>query len=96
MQQFLITYDNTSPRDYRRLYELMAQWQAVRLAQSVWLVSLNGSAAAVRDAVRSTLETNDTVAVLQMARGAEWATWRVNQAASTWLGANITPISMAA
>lgn len=96
MAQFLITYDNRPPRKYDALYKLMATWRAVKLAESVWLANLNGSADVVRGFVLRTLQTNDLVAVIELKQGADWATNCVPTAATNWLAANVTPAKKAA
>lgn len=96
MAQFLITYDNKPPRNYAALYRLMAAWSAVRLADSVWLANLNAEASVVRGFVVNTLQRNDTVAVIELQPGSDWATACVNVAANTWLSAHIRPAQKAA
>jgi hypothetical protein len=96
MAQFLITYDNHPPRDYSALYRLMAGWNAVRLAESVWLANLNGPASTVRDIVATTLDNFDTVSVLQLQHGTDWASQNVSAAANAWLSAYVAPSQMAA
>jgi len=96
MTSFLITYDNKPPRNYTALYQLMAAWNAVRLADSVWLANLNGSAAQIRDIVRSQLQADDVIAVLELKQGADWATRNVPATASAWLSAHIAPAQKAA
>ncbi|MCB2057162.1 MAG: hypothetical protein H6916_12915 [Novosphingobium sp.] len=96
MAQFLITYDNKPPRNYAALCRLMAQWKAVKLAESVWLATLNGPAATIRNIVQGTLQPNDIVAVIELKAGSNWATNRVNAAANAWLSANILPAQIAA
>lgn len=94
--QFLITYDNKPPRNYTALYRLMATWKAVRLADSVWLADLNGGAEQVRNVVQSTLQRDDRVAVIELKKGADWATSHVPAAANAWLAAYVTPSQKAA
>jgi hypothetical protein len=96
MTSFLIAYDNKPPRNYTALYQLMAAWNAVRLADSVWLANLNGTATQVRDIVQSRLQANDVIAVLELKQGSNWATRHVPPAASAWLSANILPAQKAA
>ncbi|MBS0254462.1 MAG: hypothetical protein JSS36_04435 [Proteobacteria bacterium] len=93
---FLITYDNHPPRNYDALYHLMNSWSAVRLAESVWLANLKGPAEAVRDFVQSTMQFNDTVAVIEIKPGSGWATSNVKPASNAWLAANIAPAQKAA
>lgn len=96
MTSFLITYDNHPPRNYVALYQLMAAWKAVRMADSVWLANLNGTAAEVRSVVLSKLQSNDRVAVLELKQGSGWATINVDAAANAWLSANVSPSQKAA
>ena len=68
----------------------------MRLTESDWLVTLNGSAEVVRDYVLSHLDSDDTVAVVEITKGANWATMRVSAAANTFLSNNVLPIKKAA
>ncbi|WP_394657633.1 hypothetical protein [uncultured Novosphingobium sp.] len=96
MAQYLITYDNHPPRNYAALYQLMKQWNAVKLADSVWLANLKGPASEVRRFVMTTMQRNDTVAVLQLQPGSDWATNAVSPIASTWLSTFIRRAQAAA
>ena len=96
MAQFLITYDNHPPRNYDAVYRLMGSWRAVRLAESVWLANLKGPASEVRRIVARALQNGDTVAVLELQPGSDWATTYVNAAANNWLSAYIAPSEKAA
>lgn len=97
MAQFLITYDNHPPRNYQALYRLMASWKAVRLAESVWLANLRGPAPIVRDMVMRTLQLNDSVAVIELKHGSDWAvSTPISATAKAWLSAYVTPSQAAA
>ena len=96
MASFLITYDLHKVRNYNDLYRLLAGWNAVKLSESNWLVSLVGPAKVVRDIVCATVDNDDTVAVLQLEHGADWATSGVVPAASAWLSTYVTPAEKAA
>lgn len=96
MAQFLITYDLHKLRKYDRLYQLMASWKAVRLTESNWLANLIGPAEIIRNYVGAALDGDDTIAVLEIKPGSDWATVRVTPAAAGWLSANVTPAQKAA
>ncbi|MBC7625280.1 MAG: hypothetical protein H7232_18085 [Aeromicrobium sp.] len=96
MSQYLITYDLHNRRDYRSLYQLLAFWNATRLTESNWLVNLLGPAPVIRDIVASHLDGDDTIAVVEVEKGADWATIRVKPTANAWLSANVMPSQMAA
>lgn len=74
----------------------MASWKAVKLTESIWMANLLGPADAVRKFVANAVDNDDSVAVLQLQQGADWATLRVSPAASAWLSRNVTPSQMAA
>lgn len=96
MAQFLITYDNKPPRNYTALYQLMKSWNAVRLADSVWLANLQGPAPVIRDIVIGKLQFNDLVAVVELKHGADWATIHASPTATAWLSNNLLPRHIAA
>jgi len=93
---YLITYDLHKRRDYAALYRLMASWRATRLTESLWLASLVGPAATIRNIVAANLDHDDTVAVLEVKHGSDWATLRVSPAANAALSTYIAPGQLAA
>jgi len=97
MSSFLITYDLHKPdRDYSPLYQLMAGWGAIRLTESLWMANLRGPAAVIRDLVVQQVHPRDTVAVVQLQQGTDWATHVAKPAALAWLSNNVTPAEIAA
>ena len=93
---YLISYDLHRDRDYTRLYQLLASWDAVRLTESNWLACLAGPTPIIRDLVAGTLDNDYTVAVVQLPHGSDWATLRTNAAAVAMLSADVTPAEIAA
>lgn len=96
MKPYLLNYTLHNRRDYRGLYRLLAGWSAVRLTDSVWLARLNGPAEVISDLMLAELDSDDTVAVVEIKHGSDWATVRVPPAASAWLSNNVTPSKKAA
>jgi len=97
MPHYLITYDNKPPRNYTALYRLMAEWKAVKLAESVWLVNLQGPAPAIRAIVLGKMQRNDLVAVVELKHGADWAvSTTIPITARTWLPNYVRPSQAAA
>lgn len=85
MAHFVISYDLHRRRDYRDLYQLLESWKAVRLLESVWLADLIGPAETVKELVLKTLDSDDSVAVLELKPGAQWAAAREKPGARAWL-----------
>lgn len=96
MARYLLTYDLHKRRDYDALWRLLASWTAIRLTESLWLANLKGPAEVIRDLMLAQLDGDDTVAVVEIKPGADWATMRVTPAANAWLSANVTPSKKAA
>lgn len=94
--RYLLTYDLHKRRAYDSLYRLLAGWGAVRLTESLWMANLKGPAEVVRDLMLAQLDADDTVAVVEVKPGSDWATMRVSTAAAAWLSNNVTPSKKAA
>jgi hypothetical protein len=94
--QYVLSYDLHKPhRSYDSLYRLLAGWGAVRLSTSLWAANLKGPAEVVRDLMLAHLDNDDSVAVVEIKPGSDWATMRVPPAACAWLSANVTPAKAA-
>jgi len=96
MSQYLITYDAHKVRHYHGLYRLMGSWHATRLTESLWMANLLGPASVIRDIVAATLDNDDSVAVIQLQQGTDWATSRIHPAATAWLSTYVQPAQVAA
>lgn len=75
MGLYLITYDLRAPgRNYDSLHRLLGTtWKGKKLAESVWVASLKGPASAVRDFIRTTIDRNDRVVVIELKAPFDWA-----------------------
>ena len=90
MTLYLLSYDvRATNHSYQPLYDQLADWDAAHLQNSVWLANLNGTAAAVRDAMRAHMHADDTVCVIQLSDGADWATVHARKVGVDWLKANL-------
>ena len=96
MAQYLVTYDLHRERHYGLLYQLMAGWGATRLTESLWMANLLGPAPVIRDLVRASLDYDDSVAVIELKQGTDWATTSISAAANAWLSNYVTPAQDAA
>lgn len=90
MAKYVLSYDFHNARDYSKLYGLLGRWNAKRIQQSMWLATLNGTATAVREALKDTGDGDDAFLVIELKEGSDWAhTKGVYQEGSDWLVANI-------
>jgi hypothetical protein len=89
MTLFVLTYDvRATNHQYQPLYDQLNAWRAAHLQDSVWLADLNGTASAVRDAMKAHMHPNDTACVIQLPTPPfEWATSYAHQAGTDWLKA---------
>lgn len=91
MAFFLISYDLHKVRVYEPLYKKLAEWKSVRLLESVWLSNINGTAVQVRDILTTLVDSDDSIAVIELKSGSDWATLRTKPGGKEWLQANIHP-----
>jgi CRISPR/Cas system-associated endoribonuclease Cas2 len=89
MAVFIVTYDTHRGRNYQDLYDGMKKQSGIRLAESVWGVELNNSASEVRDWVKSLLDDDDTIVVIQVKPTPSWATRKAGKDATDWLQNNV-------
>ena len=76
MTTFSISYDLHNPhRDYKPLISALEKAGAARLLESLWLFSTTSTSAQVREWVDTLIDSDDSVAVLQIGPG--WATRNV-------------------
>ena len=85
MATVIITYDTHLGRNYQGLYDGMDENDGVRLAESVWGIVLNNTAAEVRDWLKSLLDGDDTIIVIQVKPKPSWATRLASDEASKWI-----------
>jgi hypothetical protein len=88
----IISYDLHDQRTYQPVWNLLGQWGAVRLFESLWVVSLNASVGRVRDALAAVMDNDDSVAAIEMSSGASWASTRARQAGRRLAHARHSPL----
>ncbi|ATU92737.1 hypothetical protein B5P45_25145 [Phyllobacterium zundukense] len=91
MNSFIAAYDLHKIRDYGPVIELLTKSGAVRLQESMWLVLSPASAQAVLDAILTALDGDDSLAVIELPRGATWEITGATREAAAWLSTNVTP-----
>lgn len=89
MAHFVVSYDLHKQRTYQAVWDLLESWGAVRLLESMWLVSLNNAASEVRDALKGAIDNDDSTSVLELKPGSDWAATRAQKAGVKWLKENI-------
>lgn len=89
MPLYVLSYDAHRERNYDKIYELMAVWNAERLHESLWLAQLRGPAEVVRDFMVEALDGDDSVAVIELANDAQWAVIRAQIGGANWLRKHI-------
>lgn len=87
MPYYVISYDLRKQRNYQPLYNCFAQWKAVRLLESLWLAELVGPAQAVRDILKTHIDGDDGLVILELKPNFDWATVKAMQAGANWLKA---------
>jgi hypothetical protein len=89
MAHFIISYDLHKQRTYQPVWNTLEGWGAVRLLESLWVVTLNNTVGEVREALLKVIDSDDSVAVIELKAGSGWASTRARQAGVDWLTSNI-------
>ena len=86
MAVYVISYDLRAPgRNYEGLYTELHRIDAVRALESVWFLSVNQGAIALREALLSYMDKNDGLMVIEITNDADWAIARVSAVSTNWL-----------
>ena len=89
MAHFMISYDLHNQRTYEPVWKKLESWGAVRLLESLWVVTLNNTAIEVRDAVKAVTDSDDSIAVVELKSGSMWGTVNAKADGVEWLKKNI-------
>lgn len=90
MAHFMTSYDLHNQRTYEPVWDKLESWGAVRILESMWLVTLNNTAAQVRDALKAVVDTDDSIVVIELKTGSMWGTVNGKKAGVDWLKRNIS------
>lgn len=88
MALFLVSYDFHAAAD-EPVRRRLDGWGAVRLLESLWLVTLNNSAVEIRNALKDAGDEHDSIAVVELKAGSDWAGRRINPDGTSWLRRNL-------
>lgn len=85
MKNFVISYDLIGPnRDYNSLYDAIKDYGTyAKVTESLWIISSNSTSASIRDDLKSVLDENDKLIVLQLQ--GNWATSNIPEDVNDWL-----------
>ena len=89
MAKFLNSYDLHDRRQYPLLWNTLLQWRAVKILESVWLANLVGPAPVIRDILLQHVDNDDSIAVIELKPGSDWATMRCSFKGADWLNSYI-------
>ena len=85
MPYYVISYDLRNKRNYQPLYDVLNEWKAARLLESLWLAHLKGPATAVRDILKAKIDSDDGLAVVELANDMDWGAIRAQKPGVDWL-----------
>ena len=73
MALYFLSYDLRKERDYKKLYDELSSFNAVRVLKSTWCFNrINTSATKLRDHFKSFIDSNDGLLVDE---SVDWATY---------------------
>ena len=72
MATFVASYDLRKNRSYEPLWTRLGEWGAVRALESLWLISADTTAAAIRDDLVRYIDADDGLVVARLSGEAAW------------------------
>jgi hypothetical protein len=85
MSDFIVSYDLHQQRHYPPVWNLLEAMGAVRLLESLWVVSTNLTAMQIRDALQQVIDNDDSTAVIELKPGSWWANRLAKPQGVQWL-----------
>ncbi len=89
MAHFIISYDLHNQRTYEPVWKVLEDWGAVRVLESLWLVTIDKTSAQVRDTIKTAADDDDSIVVIELKSNSDWASWRGRAAGVAWLKKNL-------
>jgi hypothetical protein len=86
MAHYLISYDLHNQRHYQPVWDGLNSIGAVRLLESLWLVErLNTNPGNLAAWLKQLADSDDSVAVIELKPGSDWASRQAKTAGATWM-----------
>jgi CRISPR/Cas system-associated endoribonuclease Cas2 len=89
MAHYVISYDLHNARNYQPVWNMLEKWGAVRLLESLWVLTISTEAGTLRTALQGAADNDDSIAVIELKAGSEWSTVRGRPLGVEWLSRNI-------
>jgi hypothetical protein len=83
--QYVISYDQHRDRDYTPIWTILGQWGAQRILESVWFVTINATVGQIREALRAKTRNEDSLMIIELQPGSQWATYNAQAGGVNWL-----------
>jgi len=88
MASYIVSYDLRKQRNYQPLWDQLKAWGAVRLLESLWLLTRTENASTVLAALSSLVDEDDGLAVIELKTGLAWTVKACQPTGVTWLKKN--------
>ena len=92
MNTYLISYDLGLPEtysDYKILTQYIKSYSTwAKPLQSVWLIKTEKTLAQVRDEIRTKVDSNDKILVVDVTKNG-WATFNISKEVTDWMKNNL-------
>jgi len=89
MAHYIVSYDLHKERHYKPVWDTLEGLGATRLLESLWVLTSNLTAVQLRDTMQAVIDSDDSVAVIELKPGSWWACTRAKEPGVAWLRQNI-------
>jgi CRISPR associated protein Cas2 family len=89
MAHYIVSYDLHNQRTYPPVWKKLEGWGATRLLESLWVLTTTLTAVQIKDGLKAIIDSDDSVAVIEIKPASGWACTRAREAGVAWLRQNI-------
>lgn len=86
MASFIVSYDLIKNKDYPELFEAIKRYNCLHVLESVWIVNSSSSSKAIRDNLKTCMDSNDKLFVAELTGQSAWR--NLSKEDSDWIKNN--------
>lgn len=73
MPLYVVSYDLHKQRNYQPLWDGLRQAGGKKLLESFWVLDVTNNAVEIRDWLSDLVDADDSIAVIELKNGSDWA-----------------------
>lgn len=80
-----VSYDLHNVKNYDPLWDALKKSGGARILESLWLISVPQTSVQLKDALKTYVDGDDSIVVIELNPSSDWASTRARPAGTEWL-----------